>query len=76
MFINATKGIQNLNEVEELMIQGFEEAMDAGPMAKEKVSGVKIILVDATLHEDNVHRGPAQMIPTVKRPILAAMLYA
>jgi elongation factor 2 len=76
MFINATKGIQNLNEVEELMVQGFEEAMDAGPMAKEKVSGVKVILVDATLHEDNVHRGPAQMIPTVKRPILAAMLYA
>ena len=76
VFINATKGIQYLNEVEELLVQGFEEALDQGPLAKEKMSGVKIKLVDATLHEDNVHRGPAQMLPTIKRPIYAAMLIA
>jgi elongation factor 2 len=76
IFINCTKGIQYLNEVEELMIQGFEEAMDNGPLAKEQVRGVKVKLVDAFLHEDNVHRGPAQMIPTAKRPIYAAMLLA
>jgi elongation factor 2 len=76
VFINATKGIQYLNEVEELMIQGFEEALDQGPMAKEKMSGIKVKLVDATLHEDNIHRGPAQMIPTTKRAIYAAMLTA
>lgn len=76
MLINSTKGIQYLNEIEELLVQGFEEAMDQGPLAKEKVTGVKVKLVDATLHEDNVHRGPAQMLPTVKRPIYAAMLQA
>ena len=76
IFINCTKGIQYLNEVEELMIQGFEEAMDNGPLAKEQVRGVKVKLVDAFLHEDNVNRGPAQMIPTTKRPIYAAMLLA
>lgn len=76
IFINATKGIQYLNEVEELIIQGFEEALDQGPLAKEKVTGVKVKLVDATLHEDNVHRGPAQMIPTIKRAIYAALLMA
>ncbi len=76
VFINATKGVQYLNEVEELMIQGFEEALDQGPLAKEKMSGVKVKIVDATLHEDNIHRGPAQMIPTAKRAIYAAMLTA
>ncbi len=76
VFINDTKGIQNLHEVEELLVQGFEEALDQGPLAKEKMSGVKVRLVDATLHEDNIHRGPAQMIPAVKRPIYAAMLMA
>ena len=76
MFINATKGIQYLNEVEELMVQGFRECMDQGPLAKEKVTGVVVRLMDATLHEDNIHRGPAQMLPTVKRPIYAAMLQA
>ncbi|HLC68803.1 MAG TPA: EF-Tu/IF-2/RF-3 family GTPase, partial [Candidatus Bilamarchaeaceae archaeon] len=76
IFINGTKGIQYLNEIEELMIQGFEEAMNKGPLAKEKVTGVKVTLTDATLHEDNIHRGPAQMIPTTRNPIYAAMLMA
>ncbi len=76
MFINATKGIQYLNEVEELMIQGFRECMNQGPKAKEKVTGVIVRLVDATLHEDNIHRGPAQMLPTIRRPIYACMIQA
>ncbi len=74
ILVNGTKGIQYLNEVEELMVQGFEECLNAGPLAKEKVYGVKVTLADATLHEDNIHRGPAQMLPAVKRPIYAALL--
>ena len=50
--------------------------MDKGPLAKERVTGIKVTLTDAFLHEDNIHRGPAQMIPTIKRPIYAAMLIA
>jgi elongation factor 2 len=76
IFINDTRGIQYLNEITELLIQGFEEAMSAGPLAKEKVVGVKVRLKDALIHEDPVHRGPAQIIPATKRPIYAAMLYA
>ncbi len=76
ILLNGTKGIQYLNEIEELMIQGFQEAMGKGPMAKEKVTGVKVTLVDAFLHEDNIHRGPAQMIPTTRNPIYAGMLFA
>ncbi len=76
ILINATKGIQYLHEIEELLIQGFEEAMSQGPLAKEKVTGVLVKLVDASLHEDSIHRGPAQMLPTIKRPIYAAMLQA
>jgi elongation factor 2 len=76
IFINDTRGIQYLNEITELMLQGFEEAMDMGPLAKEKVVGVKVRITDATIHEDPVHRGPAQIIPATKRPIYAAMIYA
>ena len=32
------------------------------------------MLEDAVLHEDAVHRGPAQVIPAVKRAIYAALL--
>ncbi|MFA6328385.1 MAG: elongation factor EF-2 [Candidatus Micrarchaeia archaeon] len=76
IFLNDTRGIQYLNEITELMLQGFEEAMDSGPLAKEKVVGVKVRITDATIHEDPVHRGPAQIIPATKRPIYAAMIYA
>lgn len=76
ILVDGTKGIQYLNEVEELITQGFEEALDQGPLAKERVSGVKITLTDAYLHEDNIHRGPAQMVPTIKRAIYAGLLFA
>ncbi len=76
MFIDVTKGVQYLNETKELIIQAFEEAMREGPLAQEKCTKVIIKLHDAKLHEDAVHRGPSQVIPAVKRAILAAMLYA
>ncbi len=75
-FIDLTKGIQYLNEVQEMVMNAFEEAMNKGPLAQEKVSGIKVVLVDALLHEDHVHRGPAQIMPAVKRPIYASMLKA
>ncbi len=76
ILINDTRGIQYLNEIEELVVQGFEEAMQKGPLAKEKVVGVKVRIVDAQIHEDPVHRGPAQILPAIKRPIYAGMLIA
>ncbi|MEM4366510.1 MAG: elongation factor EF-2 [Candidatus Anstonellales archaeon] len=76
VFIDATKGIQYLNECEELLVQGFEEALDKGALAKEKTIGIKVKLVDASVHEDAIHRGPAQVIPAIKRPIYAAILMA
>ncbi|MBS3063158.1 MAG: elongation factor EF-2 [Candidatus Diapherotrites archaeon] len=74
MLVDATRGIVALHEAKELVIQGFQDAMNEGPLAKEKVQGVKIILDDATLHEDSIHRGPAQMLPCVTRGCYAAML--
>ena len=76
IIVNISKGVQNLNETKELIIQGFEQAMNAGPISREKVQGVKVVLVDATLHEDAVHRGPAQVIPAIWRPIHASILSA
>jgi elongation factor 2 len=76
MFIDATKGIQYLHETIELCIQAFQEAMDRGPLANEKCMGLKIRLVDAKLHEDSIHRGPAQVIPAVRSAIYGAMCVA
>ncbi|MEM5813231.1 MAG: elongation factor EF-2 [Candidatus Aenigmatarchaeota archaeon] len=76
VFIDATKGIQYLNETIEMILDAFEEACNEGPLAKEPCAGLKVKLVDAKLHEDAVHRGPAQVIPAVKFAIYEAMLQA
>jgi elongation factor 2 len=74
MLFDMTKGITNLQETQELIVQGFEEALDRGPLAQEKVQKVLIKLHDAKLHEDAVHRGPSQTLPAVRNPIYACLL--
>lgn len=76
VLIDSTKGVQYLNEVMELCIEAFDEAMKDGPLAREKCTGIKVQITDATIHEDPVHRGPAQIIPAMRRPIYAGMLMA
>ena len=76
VFIDATKGIQNLFETRELLIEAFNEVVKRGPRANEKMMGVKIILNDAKLHEDAIHRGPAQTIPAVRNAINGALVSA
>ena len=74
--IDDTKGIQHLNETMELVLEGFEEALDDGPLANEPVEGALIRLLDARLHEDAIHRGPAQVIPAVRRSLHNALIDA
>lgn len=76
LFVDMTKGIQYLNETMELIIEGIHEALDGGPLADEKVQNLKIRLVDVKLHEDAIHRGPAQVIPAVRAAVKAGLLMA
>jgi len=74
VMVDMTRGIQHLDEVMELMLDAFESVMDNGPLGKEPMMGLKIRLVDASLHEDAIHRGPAQVYPAVRRPLYACIL--
>ncbi|MFC6731604.1 MULTISPECIES: elongation factor EF-2 [unclassified Haladaptatus] len=74
ILIDDTKGIQHLNETMELVIEGLEEALDDGPLAKEPVSGALFRLEDAKLHEDAIHRGPAQVIPATRDAIHRSLI--
>ncbi|HIJ06658.1 elongation factor EF-2 [Methanocalculus sp.] len=76
IFLDMTKGIQYLNETMELVLDGLHEALDGGPLADEQVQNLKIRLVDVKLHEDAIHRGPAQVIPAVRAAVKAACLMA
>ena len=76
MLIDMTKGVQYLNETMELIIEGIHEALAGGPLADEPVQNLKMRLVDVKLHEDAIHRGPAQVIPAVRSAIKAGLLIA
>ncbi|PKL64403.1 MAG: elongation factor EF-2 [Methanomicrobiales archaeon HGW-Methanomicrobiales-3] len=76
MLIDRTKGIQYLNETMELIIEGIHEALAGGPLADEPVQNLKMTLTDVKLHEDAIHRGPAQVIPAVRGAIKGGMLIA
>jgi elongation factor 2 len=76
LFLDVTKGIQYLSEIHELIIEGFTEVMKSGPVASEPCQGVLVKLVDAKLHEDAIHRGPAQVIPAVRNAIYGAITIA
>ncbi|MEM2249961.1 MAG: EF-Tu/IF-2/RF-3 family GTPase, partial [Candidatus Bathyarchaeia archaeon] len=76
ILIDATKGVQYLGEAKEMIIAGFRWACRAGPLCEEPIRGVKVKLMDAQLHEDPVHRGPAQIMPAIRRAILGSFLTA
>ncbi len=76
VLIDDTKGIQHLNETMELFIEGLEDALNDGPLAAEPVQGSLIRLHDARLHEDTIHRGPAQVIPAVRNAVHNALIDA
>lgn len=73
MFLDNTRGIVQINEVIELVLDGFEQVVKAGPLAKETCIKMLIKLNDCKLHEDAIHRGPAQVYPAIREAIREAM---
>lgn len=73
MLVDETRGIVHINEIIEMVMDMFEEVMDNGPVAKEPCIKMKVILDDVKLHEDAIHRGPAQIYPAVRDSIREAI---
>lgn len=76
ILVDVTKGVQYLRDIKDTIISGFRWAMEAGPLCQEPIRGVKVKLIDAMVHEDPAHRGPAQIMPATKDAIFAAFLMA
>jgi len=76
ILLDLTKGVQYLREVKETVNSGFRWAARNGPLCDEPIRGCKVSLLDAKLHEDPVHRGPAQIMPAMKRALWGSFLTA
>jgi|TARA_Y100000310_G_scaffold22935_2_gene21929 elongation factor 2 len=76
VFMDATRGQVHIGEVIEMILDMFEDIMRSGPLAKEPCTKVKVLLTDMKLHEDAIHRGPAQMYPAVREGMRGAMMHS
>ncbi|KAI0825004.1 eukaryotic translation elongation factor 2 [Trametes gibbosa] len=76
LLVDVTKGVQYLNEIKDSCIAAFQWATKEGVCAEEKMRGVRVNVLDVTLHTDAIHRGGGQIIPTCRRVTYAACLLA
>jgi elongation factor 2 len=73
LLMDETRGEVHIGEVIEMVMDAFEMVIDQGPLAREPCMKMKVSLVDIKLHEDAIHRGPAQVYPAVREAITEAM---
>ncbi len=76
LLIDATRGIVHIGEVIDMVMDAFEDIMNNGVIAKEPCIKMKVTLTDTKLHEDAIHRGPAQVLPAVRESLRGAILQA
>ncbi|RMF07150.1 elongation factor EF-2 [Candidatus Woesearchaeota archaeon] len=76
LLIDQTRGVVHIGEVIEMVMDMFEDVMNAGPLAREPCINLKVTLVDVKLHEDSIHRGPGQVYPAVRDAIRGEILLA
>jgi elongation factor 2 len=74
LFVDKTRGVKHLNDIMELVVKAFQQFCDEGPLAKEPCVKLMVKIHDADIHEDHVHRGPAQVIPAVRDAITRGMM--
>ena len=73
ILIDGTRGIVHIGEVIEMIMDGADQVIREGPLAKEPCMKLKITLNDTKLHEDAIHRGPAQVYPAIRESIRGSM---
>ena len=76
ILMDKTRGQVHVGEVIEMILDTFEDVMSKGPLAHEPCMKVKVMLTDMKLHEDAIHRGPAQIYPAVREGIRGTMITA
>merc|ERR1711887_25610 len=76
IIIDATKGVQYLNEIKDSVIAGFQWASKEGVLADENMRGIRFNIYDVALHTDAIHRGGGQIIPTARRVLYASAITA
>jgi elongation factor 2 len=76
VLIDSTKNARHLDEVKDMIIQGFHWACKTGPMCEHPLRGVKVKLLDARIKEDSALRELTQIMRATSKAILGSFLTA
>ncbi len=76
VFLDKTRGIVLLGEIIDSILDGWKLVVNAGPLSREPLMKTKVILHEAKIHVDHMHRGPAQIYPAVRKGVHEAMKQA
>jgi elongation factor 2 len=74
MLVDTTKAAQYLNEIKDSMGNAFQWVTKEAPLTDESMRGVRLNIMDVTLHADAIHRGAGQIVPAARKAMFAAHL--
>lgn len=74
VLVDITKAAQYLTEIKDSMGNAFQWVTKEAPLTDENMRGVRLNLVDVTLHADAIHRGAGQIVPAARKSMFAAHL--
>eukprot|EP00919_Chromeraceae_sp_WS-2016_P054158 GHVR01128576.1.p1 GENE.GHVR01128576.1~~GHVR01128576.1.p1 ORF type:complete len:855 (+),score=194.94 GHVR01128576.1:122-2566(+) len=76
VLVDATKGVQYMNEIKEHCVAAVQWATKEGAICEENMRGCRFNILDVVMHADAIHRGAGQMSPTCRRVMYASQLTA
>lgn len=74
--VDQTKGVQYLGEIKDSVVAGFQWVTKEGVLCEEIMRGVRMNVLDVTLHADSIHRGAGQIMPAARQVFYAGQLSA
>ncbi|CAF1157573.1 unnamed protein product [Rotaria sordida] len=73
ILVDSTRGVDGLGNIQDAVGAAFQWTTQEGVVASENLHGVRIELLDAEIHRDAAHRRPDQIIPAIRRCLLASL---
>merc|ERR1712159_829960 len=74
LVVDKTVGVQYLLEIKEHVNSAWQWVSKEGPLCEENMRGVRMNLMDVTLHTDSIHRGAGRIAPPMRRCSFAALM--
>merc|ERR1719460_743196 len=74
LVVDKTVGVAYLLEIKEHVNSAWQWISKEGPLCEENMRGVRMNIMDVTLHTDSIHRGAGQIAPPMRRFSFAALM--